>query len=1005
MADLAFLEAQLATTVKALTAVRRAIEIREQNGDDTADLRALERQYKDDIARLQREIAAFNAALPPGPTSAGETVATGARANDDRADVIAPGSEPISQSPNVGPTSNTNAQKFGQTTSTDINTDAPARPITQTQSLPPITAVPGPASGSPTATTPSIAPQPNTNVSQGGVNDDANGFRPSSQGGVASGNDDSASVNTTGSASVTARINSLFGGDAGRILPQGNALDQYASYTYSISLYLLSPGDYNLMLTRKRTPQGWQLLIQSGGAAVAGGQFQPLDRQEVEQAADGQSPISEPTLGRNQYFPLDFYIDDVKLTCLTTNRGTQSPHNATELEFKIFEPNGITFLPNLYQAVQQYVAVRGGSAYAQNQVWSAQTYLMVIRFYGYDKSGNLVTAGNQQEQITGNDGTVLQSASNATIEKFIPFQFENISFRVENKITEYACKAVTPQLKQNTGVTRGRIPYNIELSGGNLKDILTGPVKVTRDPQDEERDRESSRTISEAPQKTSAITQAQKTTISQGLQDALNRYQAELVAEGIQEYPDIYEIEILEPVIANAQILPPGAFNPRQAAMIQAQTAKQTVDGNTQSVNTNSKVLSAQAGESIVKFLDKALRTSTYVLDQQKYYIDQISGETVKQTPGQVVAWYRIGLQATPTNFIDRKRNDNQYKIKYTIAAYQVNNIKSDYFPRNEFQGTQKLYNYWFTGENTQVLDFKIDFNALFYLVINAPSQPRVTSNYLEADQYYYQPLNPESSQGTENMRVFDGAASAASWLYSPSDQSIAKLTLVGDPAWIFQGEEWSGIQDLNTTYSTFLSDGTINETRGEILFEVAFNNAVDYDLTIGLMDAGKFNYGTNTAARAAGLYDNSPAGLPRARYIYKARQCISHFRKGSFTQELEGTIVTFPINNTQKENTQTTRQNQALSAESLARIPDQSAAETARLLQQKNQNSQTAWDRANISAAATARRQVAASEAYRAAMRRAVAPTSTTQVVGTELPQLGDIFTPDPNQIGSREA
>jgi hypothetical protein len=409
---------------------------------------------------------------------------------------------------------------------------------------------------------------------------------------------------------------------------------------------------------------------------------------------------------------------------------------------------------------------------------------------------------------------------------------------------------------------------------------------------------------SSSPPTADAASRAASLTISQGLQEALNKFQAEIAGERkYQEYPDIYEIVIADEVIANAKVVPPDYFNPRQSAMIRAQTAKQTKDGDTQSVNTNTKTIKAWAGKSIVQFIDEVLRQSTYVLNQQKDYIDRQT-EDLKDNSNsdrQILAWYRIGLEAEPTGFYDRIRNDKQYRLRYTIAPYQVNQIKSDYFPRAEFLGVHKVYNYWFTGENTQVLNFEQSFNNLFYIVQNAPGLPKTTSNYLEADRYYYSPLNPENSQGQENMRVYDGAASAASWLYSPGDQASVKLDIVGDPAWIWQGELWSGFpKDLKTNYDAFLKDGTINPNGKEIMFEVVFNQPVDYDLQTGLMDPGQFNYGTNTAARQAGLYGETQAGKARERYLYRARTCKSFFRQGRFVQELIGDIVTFTLEDAQ---------------------------------------------------------------------------------------------------------
>ena len=64
-------------------------------------------------------------------------------------------------------------------------------------------------------------------------------------------------------------------------------------------------------------------------------------------------------------------------------------------------------------------------------------------------------------------------------------------------------------------------------------------------------------------------------------------------------------------------------------------------------------------------------------------------------------------------------------------------------------------------------------------------------------------------------------------------------MTIVGDPAWIAQGDVWSGVNGpavLDPSAVAFLPDGTINYERQEALFEVGFNKPADYDLETGLM-------------------------------------------------------------------------------------------------------------------------------------------------------------------------
>jgi hypothetical protein len=58
-----------------------------------------------------------------------------------------------------------------------------------------------------------------------------------------------------------------------QVVPQANSLAQYYSYTYNISIYVMSPNDYKKLVSdKKRNIAGYQLLMQSGGAPFVNSQ-------------------------------------------------------------------------------------------------------------------------------------------------------------------------------------------------------------------------------------------------------------------------------------------------------------------------------------------------------------------------------------------------------------------------------------------------------------------------------------------------------------------------------------------------------------------------------------------------------------------------------------------------------------------------------------------------------------------------------------------------------------
>lgn len=794
--------------------------------------------------------------------NAGQNVAQAQQARDDGALVQTPPTASVQLDPVTGrivsANANTATNATGYSPNATTGTNAPNRSLTATQTVPPPTAQPtlgqnlyryGAAAVSGLAAATVSAAKGNfIGAASAAI-------------GVAANTSARIAFDDYGNA-VKARINQIAkSGNNSKVTPQPNVLDKYASYTYNISLYMLSPNDYvNMVNNKTHSIPGAQLLMQTGGAPM------------VDPNIQGQP-------GRNQFFPLDYYLDEVKVTSLMPGKGTRSPHSAMEVTFRIIEPNGISLLDNLYQAIKQYTG--------KTENYSSQNYLMVISFYGYDQLGNLVKASGA-DQFTASG----LSDKTAIVEKYIPFRFTNIKFRIANKLTEYECSAVAIQNSIATGQAWGSIPYNVELTATTVGDLFGGTAKYGKTDIDL---RESTKFLlnaalgkNPAPPKANS---APKKTIITGLVEALNQYEKEHVNDGIFEVANDYNIIFTDDIIASAETVPPGSTDKSKTPMNSGTSAAQQKNPSTQSMDSNSKNTSATAGTSILQFIDQTIKTSTYISSQQKYIVDPTSQE-LKPNGGQTdaVGWYRVGLQATPKEY-DYKRNDYAYSITYQISPYLVSNIQSPWFYDGVFRGVQKQYDYWFTGTNTEILSYEQNFNALFFMVANTPQAPN-TLDYREVQKYMYQTRSNESDQGNDG-KVNEGGASAADRLYSPGDLSEVKISIVGDPAWLIQGEVWSGVAGTNFSYDPFLPDGTINTESQEALFEIRFNKPVDYDLQTGVMDPSQRTQGANAKiSRPPNAADTGPT----QSYVYKTKQVISVFSKGRFTQDIDGVLINFPV-------------------------------------------------------------------------------------------------------------
>jgi hypothetical protein len=274
--------------------------------------------------------------------------------------------------------------------------------------------------------------------------------------GVAASTDDgvSASNNPVGTQQI---INASFNR---RIVPEPNVLDEYASYTYAISWYLLTPDQYNQMVrSQKKSVSNWQLLIQSAGAPV--------------QSAGA-------TAGRNKFFSQDYYIDDLEIDSIVPLKGSGAANTATDIKFRVTEPNGITLVENLYNAVS--------TLYKQNNIGSQANYPMaqyclVVRFYGYNDSGELVTTGRR-----GTNGSTNLTDPKAIVEKFYPCVLTNIRFKIpKDRVVEYDISAKPIPHFYNKSQDRGTIPYSFELIGQTVSQVLVGKPVGTQYPRQDGR--------------------------------------------------------------------------------------------------------------------------------------------------------------------------------------------------------------------------------------------------------------------------------------------------------------------------------------------------------------------------------------------------------------------------------------------------------------------------------------------------------------------------------------
>ena len=417
-----------------------------------------------------------------------------------------------------------------------------------------------------------------------------------------------------------------------------------------------------------------------------------------------------------------------------------------------------------------------------------------------------------------------------------------------------------------------------------------------------------STTPSAAPPKaTDAPTKGQNN-IFTGLADALNKYQRDLEKEHKGYVADEYVFEFAPASIGASSVRPPGQpVTYKNTAGKNIKTAADKVDADTDSVNVNSQTWQVQAGTQIVQLIDQIMRSSTYITDQQKVNINE-DGEqekNAKANPGGVTAWYKISVSAQQLAY-DTFRRDHAYRITFTISTYAINQMCSIYFNDSKYRGAHKAYDYWFTGLNTQILSYEQEYNQAYYTTVTQSSSGLASSPPTGRDQQKQaiQATSEQRTQGQANY-VREPSDSAAAFLYSVADFSEVRMKILGDPAWMQQGEAAFGVSARNFEFQPFNSDGTINYDSQQVTYTVSFNRPTDYDFTTGIMNT------------------NSGTGAPQETFRFQAKSCKNVFSKGRFEQELVGALIPPTTNAPPASNSRSSQVSASTTSRSSDRVTD----------------------------------------------------------------------------------
>lgn len=624
-----------------------------------------------------------------------------------------------------------------------------------------------------------------------------------------------------------------------------NPLGNFSSYTYQLSLYMITPDAYDAFQLSGRKNINALTANDATGQATGGGAFL------IAQSGG----VNNKTSRRAPGFDLDYYIDDLKIKSAINGKNTQTASNVTGITFNIYEPYGFSFITKLKRASD---ALRKNSKlknYDKVANASRQFFVLGVRFQGYDKNGNIANAS----EVFASDTLNTSPDASGVYERFYDIVLTSVKFKINGGATTYNITANVISTNVGLSTARGTVDNKVPIVAGTIKEALDGEGD--------------------------GITSLFKT---------INENQQTLLKQGAVEIPNVYKVRFIgdTQLIQNASLISKADPDKKKQAMSRADNSNEVTEGT--SVNavpdTTKRLIQIDKGTPIPQAINNLIKQSSYMEDALKVIFvaseepdpDTNSPEVVTKKNIPPIKWYNLSTEIKTLGF-DTKVGDFAYEITYVIQPYETPAAASPYTKSSKYYGPHKRYEYWFTGKNSEVISYEQTMDNTFNNVALTPNgDPASQGGGAQVPTYPNKKQN-QDTQGRLDVGMEAQNAYMTS-LFDPGAYTKAKVVILGDPDYLAQETPAS----INQVYNQFYgSDGfTINPNGGQVFIEIDFKEAVDYKNSDGLMSINESIYFWNYPAAVA----NKVKGVS-----YMVLDIEHSFRGGKFEQTLNCTINDFP--------------------------------------------------------------------------------------------------------------
>ena len=658
-------------------------------------------------------------------------------------------------------------------------------------------------------------------------------------------------------------------------IPAPNILSSYASYDYVISLSALTKQDLNYPDTSYKKGKLLPLICKSG-------------------SADPNNRVA------TSYGKFDFYIDQLSFESII-GMNTAKATNVSTIQFDVFEP---------YSVGTFFLSLQTASIQAGNLNWRDAPFLLTIEFRGNTETGQIKNIPFTARHIPIKFTTIGMKASEKGCKYSVmayATQGQALTTQFANLKTDVVIKGKTVQEILQTG------PQSLQaVTNAYLEQFLKDKVVTVADkviilfPKEDKIDSES--------QQAAGASGDKKDKAAQNPKQITNDTATILKKIGIDKttlQQAAGEVNVLGQATLNYTPANPGEAATGDPDII-VDEASGTWKRGKFTVNPKEGIMKFPQDVDIPAVINQVLMSSEY---PQKALGELKEGFRT---------WWRIDTQVFMLDSDNNISETGSYPriIVYRIIPFAVHTSKTT-APGTAAKGIDtikkqiiKSYDYIYTGNNSEIVNFNIDFSVGFQNVLAASniSKSQIVAEAAKnstqdtekkvALQGQAAGAPPSGQYGAyQNMVKRDGTTTSFSGgtrypgspeaqvaaesfhkaMTNPNDMVVLELDIWGDPYWIvnsgmgnYTSKPVLGLKDL-------CQDGSVNWQSSEVHTWVNFRSPIDINQTTGLYDFKALNNLQDLSLSSKATPTIGFTGL------YCVNRVTSSFRQGQFRQTLKG--------------------------------------------------------------------------------------------------------------------